>query len=224
MEFALLVRLTNQENMKCPKCIYLRDKKTVLGRKGDIIIDTTRGKEISKKHAAITKVFQHFAYVWVIQDLGSMNGTFVNDRKVLTQTLNSKDEVVFGVPKQVCFGEKVSTSSCECRYRFLLPTPPISFTNCLETTTDLQTYNENDQCSICFSNMIRKQKLPCGHMVCLSCIRRWVISCGQEMKPCLCPICRCPFSKSDIMINDVVVESGIIHVLSIESLLELLQV
>jgi pSer/pThr/pTyr-binding forkhead associated (FHA) protein len=73
--------------------------KTVETDKGEITIGRNPGNDIhidnlgvSKKHAKISK--QDSAYV--IEDLNSTNGTFINNKRIAKAILNDNDEVHIG--------------------------------------------------------------------------------------------------------------------------------
>ena len=151
MDFCLLINISIHEGNNCPKSIILKEKETIIGRKGDIIIDTNRKKEISKKHAIIYKKKNHLHIEWIIQDLGSLNGTFVNDRKVLKQNIKHKDIIVFGCNDQIHFGDIVDLKNSECRYLFIIPSLEINFDQCIDYNNIIDLNNEKENCSICMN-------------------------------------------------------------------------
>ena len=63
------------------------DDALVLGREGDLVIDD---REVSRRHARLTVVDGSL----VVQDLSSLNGTWVNGRRIETQTLLAPGDVV----------------------------------------------------------------------------------------------------------------------------------
>lgn len=65
--------------------------KTTLGRHPANTIRLT-DREVSKEHAAIEKV----GATWLLRDLGSSNGTFVNGRRVRELRLKEGDEIALG--------------------------------------------------------------------------------------------------------------------------------
>lgn len=69
----------------------LSEDKTTLGRLADNTIPIDDAS-VSSHHAEI--VFEHEA--WHLHDLGSTNGTFVNDEKVTDVILRHGDEIRFG--------------------------------------------------------------------------------------------------------------------------------
>ncbi|MFM9428409.1 pSer/pThr/pTyr-binding forkhead associated (FHA) protein [Variovorax sp. GrIS 2.14] len=73
------------------KQVSLRAGKTTLGRDADnvVVIDSNR---VSRRHAVLIK---EGSSVWV-RDLGSSNGTFVNDERVVCCRLEHGDTVVIG--------------------------------------------------------------------------------------------------------------------------------
>ena len=83
--------------------VYDLDKETILiGREddADIVIDNP---SVSRKHAQIKKE----ASGWVVQDLGSSNGTFLHGEKITApQPVKEGDEIGFG-KFSVVFGKAV---------------------------------------------------------------------------------------------------------------------
>ena len=72
-------------------------RKTTIGRdtvQCDVILSD---KKISEKHARIQREGEEF----VIYDLASLNGTFVNGKRVQKQLLNDNDEITVGMTKLV---------------------------------------------------------------------------------------------------------------------------
>jgi pSer/pThr/pTyr-binding forkhead associated (FHA) protein len=78
--------------------VNIADALTTIGRSGSnrVCIDSQR---VSRHHAAIQWTGKHF----LITDMGSRNGTFVNDEKVYSQPLANGDAIMIG----------------DCRIRFL---------------------------------------------------------------------------------------------------------
>lgn len=90
----LIVVTTPFQNLRA----HVEDEETdfIVGRdpQSQLAIDH---QTVSRKHAKLTKKWGGF----VITDLGSKNGTFVNGEKVEEKALNDGDEVVFGTIKAV---------------------------------------------------------------------------------------------------------------------------
>jgi hypothetical protein len=65
--------------------------RTTIGRSPDcgVFLDDVT---VSRRHAALVQRDAH----WVIEDLGSLNGTFVNRRRVEAATLEDGDEIQIG--------------------------------------------------------------------------------------------------------------------------------
>ncbi|QNK72609.1 FHA domain-containing protein [Variovorax sp. PAMC28562] len=73
------------------KQVSLRAGKTTLGRDADnvVVIDSNR---VSRRHAVLIKEGSSVS----VRDLGSSNGTFVNDERVVCCRLEHGDTVVIG--------------------------------------------------------------------------------------------------------------------------------
>lgn len=71
--------------------IKLDRSETVFGRVGELDV-TLDDRSVSRRHAAIERV----GSLYIITDLGSTNGTFVNGERVDTQTLRCGDRVRLG--------------------------------------------------------------------------------------------------------------------------------
>lgn len=69
----------------------LNSPETSIGRSGenDVLLDDVT---VSRKHANIRRAGERFELV----DLGSLNGTYVNNNSIARATLNSGDEIQFG--------------------------------------------------------------------------------------------------------------------------------
>jgi len=70
---------------------HLEDERVLVGRSPDcdIFLDDVT---VSRKHAILT----HQGASWLIEDQGSLNGTFVNRRRVESGTLEDGDELQIG--------------------------------------------------------------------------------------------------------------------------------
>ncbi|OHS97691.1 FHA domain containing protein [Tritrichomonas foetus] len=220
MSFAILLLDTTVSDPKAPPYILLQHRKTVIGRHGDVIMDTVTGKEISKFHAIITHHNQRAHSIWMLEDNLSLNGTFVNCRKIKRQILNEGDEVVFGGGSGFSYGDIIeSTDKAECRYKFYYSPPIVRFTASVDPNSDIPEPDTNSVCSICYQSLISSETLPCGHSFCLTCIHEWADVCKQTMRPCICPMCRTPFTKSQLTPNEFVFHDGELQVWSMEGML-----
>lgn len=91
---AMLVSYKQNEDFR-----FLIDKdQVVIGRSEeiDILLDDTT---VSRQHACITKVNENY----FIEDLKSLNGTYVNGNEIVKQMLNNADLVQLGRYKLVFF-------------------------------------------------------------------------------------------------------------------------
>lgn len=73
------------------KDFALRNQSTIVGRKDDCDIRIPL-KEVSRQHAEIT-ITRHGVHV---KDLGSSNGTYVNNKRIKELDLNAGDHLVIG--------------------------------------------------------------------------------------------------------------------------------
>ena len=82
--------------------VNLNPQSTVIGRDPncDVVIDN---KEVSRRHA---EVFQTPGNDWVIKDLGSSNGTFVNGKRIESCAITADDVVQIG-PVCLLLGERL---------------------------------------------------------------------------------------------------------------------
>lgn len=217
---AILLLYTEVKNPKAPLYILLQNKKTVIGRHGDVVMDTIKGKEISKYHAFITYHHQKSHGLWMIEDNQSVNGTFVNNRKIHRKVLNEGDEIVFGGGSEFLLGEAIESSAkAECRYKFFIHPPNVRFTKNVNPNEDITLVCSKGTCSICYQEMNAEEILPCGHSFCLSCIHEWASVCAKNMKPCICPMCRAPFSQSQLTPNEFILSKDELQVWSIDNML-----
>jgi pSer/pThr/pTyr-binding forkhead associated (FHA) protein len=93
--------------------VRLNPQGTVLGRNPtcDVVIDSP---DVSRRHAVIARTPSH---QWVITDLGSSNGTFVNGERLETCVLTAADVVEIG-PVSLLLGERLEQPAAA------IPTPP----------------------------------------------------------------------------------------------------
>ncbi|OHT17016.1 FHA domain containing protein [Tritrichomonas foetus] len=224
MSFAILVKISNIENPNAPNAIILEKKRTQIGRRSEIHMDTNKGKEISKHHAAVLHDLVNDTYVWLLEDRHSLNGTFVNGRKIVRMILRSKDEVIFGGGAEFRGNDMINTPELsECRYRFFVPEHKINFKKCHDLNICIND-KEKEECCICYAALHKMEQLQCGHTFCSHCLNHWVKVCAKSMRPSLCPICRNPFTKSDISKEDISITHGRVIVNSIVPLLKILNI
>jgi len=224
MGLGILIRMS-PENGHSPGIIILNQDKMSIGRKADICMDTKKGKEVSKIHSYIHRKMHKNKEVWMIEDASSLNGTFVNGRKVRRLVLNYGDEIVFGGGSSFNLGDTVvSTTLAECRYYFYVPPPPVKFVPDIDLNKSLLASDLLEMCSICYCPVYHREVLPCGHVYCLSCIHEWSRVCTKAMKPCACPLCRSVFLESELTPDEAVITPAELKVFSIEPFLRGLSV
>jgi pSer/pThr/pTyr-binding forkhead associated (FHA) protein len=82
----------------------LNSPETSIGRSGDndVLLDDVT---VSRKHANIRRAGERFELI----DLGSLNGTYVNNNSIARATLNSGDEIQFG-KFHMLFVQKIGNS------------------------------------------------------------------------------------------------------------------
>lgn len=227
MNFAVLIKISTIYNPNAPNAIILDENSLIVGRKGSIRIDTSKGHEISKNHALMKHEKINDNWVWLIQDIQSLNGTFVNGRKISRQVLQNNDEIIFGGGSSLQFRDFIDFESSrlsECLYCFLSPEPPIQFDMCEDLDIVLGDQQEEDECCICYVALHKMQALPCGHSFCSECLHHWIYVCAKSMRPSLCPVCRRPFTRSDVSVEDISTKDGKLVVKSIVPLLRTLKV
>lgn len=220
MRVALLILRTTVKDPKAPFYIILQNRKTSIGRHGNIVMDTKFGKEISKVHAFITRYTQENSEIWLIEDNHSLNGTFVNKTKIRRHILREGDEIVFGGGSQFLCGDRVdNTDSAECKYVFFYLPPTIHFASGVDPNANISISQTSITCPICYQDVISAENLPCGHSFCLHCIHEWASVSKHNYKSCLCPMCRSPFSPSQLTPNEFVVSNDELQVWSLEGIL-----
>lgn len=227
MSFAVLVKISIIDNPHAPNAIIFEQKRTMMGRRSEVQIDTNKSHEISKHHALMMHDKVNEKLCWLLEDRESLNGTFVNGRKILRQILHNKDEVIFGGGSSLKFSDVISPETSwlsECFYRFYTPEKPICFEKCSDLHVTLTDQEEIEECCICFVALHKMEALPCGHSFCSHCLNHWIKVCAKSMRPSLCPVCRRPFTRSDISQEDISIQNGKCMVNSIVPLLKTLKV
>lgn len=218
-QLAFLIKVSTKLNKNCPNCIILNQAETIIGRRGENKVDTSKGKEISKKHSMITRHIKYFDCYFTIDDLHSINGTFVNNRKIIRQELNHQDRVIFGGGNQYYVGDYLKNpQEPECIFMFVYPEIEVDFSQCKDFNDDFEEQNENEECCVCFSAAHRIKKLACGHFCCMNCLNKWHATCSEKLKTLTCPICRAKLPKEDIGHDSADIVHGIQIVRSIAPL------
>jgi hypothetical protein len=75
---------------------------TTIGRASDNILSLSNDKEISRKHSRIT----YEAGSFIVEDQGSLNGTFVNDKRIESPHYLEDGDVIFVGVSTLVFHEK----------------------------------------------------------------------------------------------------------------------
>ena len=93
---------------------YPLDKREILvGREGEVDVRLEYAS-VSRRQARIVNVLGN----WVLEDLGSTNGTFVNERRIQSSALQSNDLIRFGeVIVKFLFGSDIEAAYHEEIYR-----------------------------------------------------------------------------------------------------------
>lgn len=220
MGIGLLLRLSPMENPNAPTIVVLDQEKVTIGRQAAVKMDTSRGKEVSKHHTTIYRRQHQKSEIWIIEDNNSLNGTFVNGKKIHRIILNYGDEIVFGGGSTFLLGDIVeSTKLAECRYVFYLAPVPVKFCHNIDLNASLLASDLLETCAICYCPTVASETLPCGHKFCLACIHEWSRACYKGMRPCVCPMCRTPYSASDLTPEEAQKTSDEVKVYSMEPML-----
>lgn len=220
MDFVLLVSTSKIENPNCPKALLLCEETNILGRSTALKLDTSRSHEVSKKHATIFFNEVDENPTWVIEDRDSLNGTFLNGRKIKKRTLCNFDEIVIGGGSDFRFGDVlITTDTAECRFAFIQPPPPIWFASDSNKDEVLLDPDDCEDCPICYLPMAKRAKLPCDHCYCKNCLREWSEQCQKEKIDFCCPICRKLHDIATAVPPPVVFDSGVFIVNNVEPFL-----
>ena len=220
MGIAILLKTSLIEDDASPKYILLNKDATRIGRSSEIRMDTAKGKEISKHHSTIYRREQCGEEVWILEDNNSLNGTFLNKRKIHRVYLNDGDEVVFGGGPNFCQGDTLaSTDSAPCRYSFFIPFQPIKFLSSSNPNQSICPTEQCEECPICLGPMTAPETLPCHHTFCLHCLRLWAKTCISQYRTCVCPLCRAPFHASSLTPEEAIISKDLIEITSTEPFL-----
>lgn len=220
MVLALLLKTSLVEDEKSPKFIVLNKETTKIGRKSEVCIDTEQGKQISKHHSTIYRRNSYGEDIWIIEDNHSLNGTFVNKRKIHRVSLREGDEIVFGAGAEFVQGDLLeSTDNAPCRYSFFIPFPPIKFLSSSNPNKSICPSEQCEECPICMGPLTNPETLPCHHTFCLHCIRKWAKVCNAQYRTCACPMCRAVFHISSLSPEEAIVSSDLLQIISTEPFL-----
>lgn len=222
---ALLVYNSIPQNPNAPKAIVLSSKFNEIGRHSAIKLDTAQGKEISKLHATISKTAGFDKVEWVLEDKQTLNGTFVNHRKIHRHYLVNSDEIVFGGGPDFEIGTKLtSTSKSDCRYIFLSPLPSILLSPLIDIDETLMPPDKAEPCPICYEPALKRVPLSCHHTFCQKCIRVWSKKCQSDHKPVICPVCRNPVPTDNLGFAEIVHRGKEVEIQTLDPLLRKLGV
>jgi len=111
---------------KIPQVIQLKTGKTVIGRGSqcDVILNAQRDGKfiISRNHASIEiqQVKGSSSFECVLQDLGAINGTYVNGMRIHRYSVKSGDIIQFGGMCDVPEGYILEHSDVSVKYKFQL--------------------------------------------------------------------------------------------------------
>lgn len=111
---------------KIPQVIQLKAGKTVIGRGSqcDVILNAQRDGKfiISRNHASIEiqQVKGSSSFECVLQDLGAINGTYVNGMRIHRYSVKSGDIIQFGGMCDVPEGYILEHSDVSVKYKFQL--------------------------------------------------------------------------------------------------------
>ncbi|OHT04503.1 FHA domain containing protein [Tritrichomonas foetus] len=225
MGIGVLLNSSKNPSPNAPKVIMLAQTVNKIGRQSEIKLDTEKSKEISKHHATIYQKVIKGKLIWIIEDQNSLNGTFVNGRKIHRVTIRHGDEIVFGGGAQFMVGDVVaSTELGECRYLFFIPPPPVHFCQSVNVNASIMPENSQDICPICYFPITAAESLPCGHSFCLCCIHEWCRVCKRESHQCACPLCRTNFNPDELTPDEGLISEDSLDVYSVEPLLRQLEV
>jgi hypothetical protein len=220
MGFGVLIRIAHDFNPKTPSVIILTQDVTSIGRRADVRMDTLTGHEISKVHACISRRCEGRKEIWMIEDQESVNGTFVNSKKVHSRVLTSGNEIIFAGGPNFKLGDMLECSSySSCRYRFVIADPVVRFASSLDPNASMNCTEERPICPICYDGLVAPEELPCGHSFCLHCIHDWDDACRRNGRRAVCPMCRAAFLSSQLTPREVILTHDGLEVWSLEAML-----
>ena len=166
-------------------------------------MDTQKGQEISKHHATIMKTEKNGILKWNLIDNNSLNGTFLNKRKINSHILKNGDEIIFGGGTIFTHGDKLESSiNSECRYIFFIPEPQIIFSLNINFNIILLPLEKCEECPMCYLPLKKDLILKCNHKFCFKCLRSWTQQCILSRNKPICPICRLEFDPEIIFFGE----------------------
>jgi hypothetical protein len=220
MGFGVLVRLSHDSTGKVPPIVILCQNVTTIGRRADVRLDSPSGREISRIHARISRHETQRKEIWILEDSHSLNGTFVNSRKIHSRVLTSGDEIIFGGGPDFKLGDLLECSEqSQCRYSFFVADPFVKFAPRVNPNAPVAEEPSKELCSICYQPIIGAEVLPCRHAFCIHCIHSWVEQCRRCSRPPVCPMCRSNFLYSQLSPLEVLVYPHELEVWSLEGTL-----
>lgn len=225
MDYALLISTSLPENPNAPPAAILSNENNIIGRHGAIKMDTSKTHEVSKKHAIIHRQITNDQITWEIEDKKSLNSTFLNAKKIKKHRLQDGDEIVFGGGSCFIYGDEImSTHLAQCRYLFVLPEPPIVFSETSNKDITLLPIDQCEECCICYMPISLKSTLSCGHSFCRKCLSQWSDHCQQKEMNFVCPICRQEFDPSIAKHQTVSLENDTIIIHDVQPFLRRLDI
>jgi hypothetical protein len=187
-------------------------------------MDTSHTKEVGKVHAKVYRRESADQAQWMIEDNNSKNGTFINSCKIRRRYVHDGDEVVFGGGPKFQVGDYVvSTDMAECRYLFFQLPPKVVLGPEIDLNATLL-HSGLELCAICYCPIAGPETLPCGHQFCFTCIREWSLACQKAQRHWVCPLCRRPFTASQLAKEEGCITNGVANVHLLEPLLRQLDV
>ncbi len=97
------------ENNEGIRRVEVRKTDLIVGREGEVDLLLSGDDKISRKHVRITKGPES----WVVEDLGSANGTLVNDERVKKKRIERGDVLTLGDTTLTFLGDAVEPSEAE---------------------------------------------------------------------------------------------------------------
>ena len=124
---ACLYRLSAHPSFELPLHVILdpaRNRRVVFGRqrdKVDIVLDSYVQQNLISREHAVIEYFDERG--WVIKDLNSVNGLFVNDVKISKTVMHEGDRVIFGGGGNLKMGARRTQRNSEFEYKFSYSLP-----------------------------------------------------------------------------------------------------